>query len=57
MRDGKIMKEDKHAIEIIDNIYIGSVGVSVNKQELLDKKITHIVCAANILKPEFPDVC
>ena len=38
----KLMKEDQHAIEIIDSLFIGSVGVSTNKEELINKKISHI---------------
>ena len=52
----KLMKEDQYAVEILDNLFIGSVGVSTNKEELINKKITHIVCAAGSLKPNFPEV-
>jgi len=52
----KLMKEDQHAIEIIDSLFIGSVGVSTNKEELINKKISHIVIAASSLKPNFPQV-
>jgi hypothetical protein len=52
----RIMKEDKEPIEIIDNIFIGSLGAASNKESLINNKITHILCAASSLKKYFPDV-
>jgi hypothetical protein len=52
----KLMKEDKTPIEIIENLYIGSVGAAYNKEALLENKITHIVVAASNIKQYHPDV-
>jgi hypothetical protein len=52
----KMMKEDNIPIEIVDDIFIGSVGAANNKQALIENKITHIVVAATGLKTYFPNV-
>ena len=43
-------------IEIFNNIYIGSIGASMNKNILEEYKITHILIAGNGLKAYFPEV-
>ena len=51
----KILKEDNKPVKITDNLYIGSMGASMNKEALLQNGITHIVVAATNLKSHFPD--
>lgn len=57
MRKINIKKNDKIPVEIIDNIYVGSIGAAMNKNALKDLKITHIIIAAKDLKEYFPEVC
>jgi len=52
----KTMKEDTKPVEIIDNVFIGSIGVASKKEILMDHKITHIVVAAANIKTYFPNV-
>ncbi len=52
----RITKEDSLPAEIIEGLFIGSVGASSNIDELKKQKITHVVCAASSLKPNFPNV-
>jgi hypothetical protein len=52
----RIMKEDKEPVEIIPNVYIGSIGAASNKDSLKKNNITHIVCAASNIKIYFPEV-
>ena len=52
----KLIKEDNSPVEIIDNIYIGSVAASLNKEKLEECKITHIIVAAKGLKKYFPEL-
>jgi hypothetical protein len=51
----RIMKEDNKPVQIVENIYIGSVGAASNKEGLCEHNITHIVCAATGIKQYFPD--
>lgn len=50
-----IIKNDKLPIQIIDNLYIGSIGAANNKDELLKCGITHILTAAMNIKCLFED--
>lgn len=52
----KYLKEDNLPIEVIENLYIGSVGVAFSKQNLLDAGISHIICVASGIKIAFPEV-
>ena len=51
----KILKDDKAPIEIIPNLYLGSIGSASNLQQLQNSKITHIVCCARGIKNFFPE--
>lgn len=51
----KIMREDAKPVEIIDNLFIGSIGSASNLQNLKEAGITHIVNAARGIKRYFPD--
>ena len=50
-----ILKTDKAPVEIIPNLFLGSVGCSSNLEELQNNKITHIVCCASGMENKFPD--
>ncbi len=50
------MKEDYLPIEIIDNIFIGSIGAASKKEVLLEHKITHVIVAASTIRNYFPEV-
>ena len=50
------MKEDNLPIEIIDNLYIGSIGAASNKEGLKSNNITHVIVAAGRIEKFFPDV-
>lgn len=56
MRSVEILKNDNSPIEIINGIFIGSVGAAMNKKILEDLKITHIIVAAQGLTEFFPQV-
>lgn len=51
----KILKEDNKPVELVDNLYIGSIGAAHNKKALKESGITHIVIAASGLKQLFPE--
>ena len=50
-----ILKNDKTPIEIIPNLFLGSVGCASNLEELQNNKITHILCCASGIENKFPD--
>ncbi len=52
----KILKEDYHPVEIIENLYIGSFASADKKEPLITLGISHIIVAASSLKKKFPDV-
>ena len=56
IRTVNLMKNDNLPIEIIDNIYIGSIGASMNRKILEEVKITHIIIAAKGLNEYYPKV-
>ena len=41
----KLKKTDGIPVEIIPNLYLGSVGAFMNKEKLKELKITHVVSA------------
>lgn len=51
----KILKEDKKPVNIINGLYIGSIGAASNLEELTKANITHIVCAARGIKHYYED--
>ena len=51
----KILKDDNAPIEIIPNLFLGSIGSASNLKQLQNCKITHIVCCARGIKNFFPD--
>jgi protein-tyrosine phosphatase len=50
-----MLKNDNLPIQIIDNLYIGSMAAAQNKDALVNCKITHIVNSASALKNAFPN--
>lgn len=51
----KYAKTDNMPSEILENLYIGSVGAAMNKKNLKDLGITHILIVADQLSPAFPN--
>ena len=51
----KIIKEDNKPVELVDNLFIGSIGAASNKKALQENKITHIVVAGAGLKQLYPN--
>ena len=49
------MKTDSQPAEIIENLFIGSVGTAYNKESLIENKITHIMSVAHECAPRFPN--
>lgn len=51
---GKYIKEDNMPIEVIENLYIGSIGAALSKDNLKNTGIRAILNCAN-LKTAFPE--
>jgi len=51
----RMSKDDKVPAEIIENLYLGSIGSALSKNTLLELKITHIVTAMDKMKNAFED--
>lgn len=52
----EIVKNDNLPVEIIENVFIGSLGSAMNRKGLEECKITHIVVAAKTLQQYHPEV-
>jgi hypothetical protein len=52
----KMSRTDKTPAEIIQNLYLGSIGTALSKEKMKEIGITHILTAADKLKPPFADV-
>ncbi len=52
----RLFKDDNLPVEIVENVFIGSIGAAHNKEALIDKKITHIITAGRALKNYYPEV-
>jgi protein-tyrosine phosphatase len=52
----KHAKTDGQPAEIFNHLYLGSVGAAMNKNNLKRLGITHILCVADNIKPQFPDL-
>lgn len=50
------MKTDNLPVEIIEGVFIGSIGAAMNKKALEENKITHIIVAAQGIKEYHPEV-
>lgn len=51
---GKYTKTDPFPIEVIDNLFIGSIGAALSKENLKNANIGSVLVCAG-LKPAFPD--
>ncbi|CAG9330850.1 MKP2_12 [Blepharisma stoltei] len=51
----KYAKTDNQPSEVLENLYIGSVGAAMCKKNLKDLGITHILIVADQLAPAFPE--
>lgn len=51
----KHAKTDGQPAEIYPHLYLGSVGAAMSKNNLQRLGITHILCVADNIKPQFPD--
>ena len=51
----KILKEDYQPVELIPNLFIGSIGTASNLKILKETGITHIVCAAKGVEAYYPN--
>ena len=51
----KMSKDDKVPAEIIENLYLGSIGSALSKKMLIELKITHVVTAMDKMKNAFDD--
>ena len=51
----KILREDFQPVELIPNLFIGSIGTASNLKVLKETGITHIVCAAQGVKEYYPN--
>jgi len=52
----EMLKSDNLPIEIINNVFIGSIGAAMNRQGLEEHQITHVIVAASGLKEFHPEV-
>jgi hypothetical protein len=52
----KLSKEDNTPSEVIDRLYLGSVGVAFNKDSLTKHGITHLLTCADKIQPRYPKV-
>ena len=52
----KLSKEDNQPAEIVERVFLGSVGAAFNKESLQRNGITHILTCADNINPRFPSV-
>ena len=50
----KHAKTDGQPSEIYSHLYLGSIGAAMNKNNLNRLGITHVLCVADNIKPQFP---
>ena len=48
--------DDKVSVEIIDNIFLGSLASAMNLKNLQTNKITHILTIIDVVSFPFPEV-
>lgn len=51
-----MMKEDNKPIEIIPNLYLGSIGSALSKETLTQFNIKFILSALDNIKEAFPNL-
>lgn len=52
----KLIKNDCEPAEILQNLYLGSVGTALSKRKLEELKITHILSVVESMKIPFESV-
>jgi len=52
----RLSRDDSQPAEIVDRLYLGSVGAAFSKDSLTQNKITHILTCADKIQPRFPSV-
>lgn len=52
----KLVQVDKDPVEIVDRVYIGSIGAAYSKKSIECNGITHIVCASKSPRLKFEPV-
>ncbi|ETO16810.1 hypothetical protein RFI_20529 [Reticulomyxa filosa] len=50
----KKISEDGLPVQIIGNLYLGSIGAAMNIEYLTQEGFSHILCVANQIKPKAP---
>lgn len=51
----KHFKTDGVPIEVVENVFLGSIGAAMSKKRLQNAGITHILTIANKISPFFPE--
>ncbi len=51
-----IVKKDSLPVEILENVFIGSLGAAINRKALEECKITHVIVAAKAMQQYHPEV-
>ncbi len=52
----KLSRDDNQPAEIVDRVFLGSIGAAFNKESLSRNGITHILTCADKVQPRFPSV-
>lgn len=52
----KLCRNDNEPSEVIQGLYLGSIGSAYNIESLQKNGITHILTCADKLKPRYPSV-
>lgn len=52
----KLCRDDNQPAQIIDRLYLGSIGAAFNKESLQRNEITHILTCADKIQARFKDV-
>ena len=52
----KLTKNDNQPAEIVNRVFLGSIGCAFNKESLQRNGITHILTCADKIQSRFPSV-
>lgn len=50
------LKNDREPAQIIEGLYLGSIGAAMSKDTLQNLEISHILTVADSIKPTFPEL-
>lgn len=50
----KYKKDDNLCCEVQEGLFLGSIGAAYNKDELISRKITHVLSVANMIEAMYP---